>query len=261
MIPRHDHTDVVRRTLIRTAVSVFASAAITLLLVAILLGTDSHRMVSVGYVTLVMVATGTLCSTFLTAGMSYKSALMLKKLVRAKAELWEVARTDQLTGLLNRRGFIEAADVALAKAKREKIPAVALMCDVDRFKNLNDRFGHDFGDAALVKLGNLLRAQSEITEMIVGRHGGEEFAALLLGKTAEQAMQTAEAIRRACAAEQVSCDGTSARITVSIGLAPSDDEPSLDALLRDADKALYRAKDAGRDRVMLAAGAGETAAA
>ena len=74
---------------------------------------------------------------------------------------------------VNRRGFIEAADVALERARRENIPAVALMCDVDRFKNLNDRFGHDFGDAALVKLGNLLRAQSEITEMIVGRHGGE----------------------------------------------------------------------------------------
>jgi len=252
MTPRHDHNHVVRRILIRTAVSVVASVATTLLLVAILLGIDPDRTVSVGYVTLVMVLTGTLCSTLLAAGMSYKSAVTLKKLTQATAELWEIARTDQLTGLLNRRGFIEAADVALERARRENIPAVALMCDVDRFKNLNDRFGHDFGDAALVKLGNLLRAQSEITEMIVGRHGGEEFAALLLGKNAEEAMQTAEAIRRACAAEHVCCDGTSARITVSIGLAPSEREPSLEALLRDADRALYRAKDAGRDRVMLA---------
>ncbi len=258
MTPRLDHADVVRRTLIRTAFSVFSSVVTTLVLIAFLLGTDPGKTVTVGHVAIVMVVTGTLCSALLTAGMSYRSTLTLTKLARAKAELWEVARTDQLTGLLNRRGFIEAADVALAKARRENIPAVALMCDVDRFKNLNDRFGHDFGDAALVTLGNLLRAQSEITEMIVGRHGGEEFAALLLGKTAAEAMTTAEAIRRACAAEQVSCDGTSARITVSIGLAPSDNEPSLDALLRDADKALYRAKDAGRDRVMLA---GETVAA
>jgi diguanylate cyclase (GGDEF)-like protein len=88
--------------------------------------------------------------------------------------------------------------------------------------------------------------------MIVGRHGGEEFAALLLGKSAAEALQTAEAIRRACAAEEVRHDGASTRVTVSIGLAPCEQEPSLDMLLRDADMALYRAKDAGRDRVMVA---------
>ena len=256
---RHDRK-ALRRTLRLTAVSLLASTATTLLLIAALFGTDPHATITVGYAATVMLSASTLCSSLLCFSMSHKSSQTLKRLARVQAELWKTSRTDELTGLLNRRGFVEAADIALARAREEQIPAVALMCDIDRFKTLNDTFGHDFGDAALVKLGNLLRAQSEMTEMIVGRHGGEEFVALLLGKTAAEAMQTAEAIRQACAAQQVSHDGTSARITVSIGIAPSERDPSLEMLLRDADKALYRAKDAGRDRVMLAT-AGQTIAA
>ncbi len=256
MISSLDSNTVVRRTLVRTGVSVFASVATVLLIALALFGTDPGKTITAGHATIIMLVNATICSALLTSVMSYKSSIALRRLAQVRAELWEVSRTDQLTGLLNRRGFIEAADLALAKAKRENMPAVALMCDVDRFKSVNDKFGHDFGDAVLVRLGNLLRAQSETTEMIVGRHGGEEFAALLLGKSAAEAMQTAEAIRRACAAEEVRYEGTSTRITVSIGVAPCAREPSLDGLLRDADMALYQAKDAGRDRVMVATAQG-----
>jgi diguanylate cyclase (GGDEF)-like protein len=261
MTSSFNNNDVVRRTLIRTGLSVVASMATTLLIALALFGTDPNKTITVGHATIVMLIIGTVCSALLCAVMSYKSSVALQRLAQVRAELWEISRTDQLTGLLNRRGFIEAADLALAKAKREKMSAVALMCDVDRFKSLNDRFGHDFGDAVLVRLGNLLRAQSETTDMIVGRHGGEEFAALLLGKSAAEAMQTAEAIRRACAAEEVSYEGASSRITVSIGVAPCEQAPSLDVLLRDADLALYQAKDAGRDRVMAATVQGKPIAA
>jgi diguanylate cyclase (GGDEF)-like protein len=261
MIPRRHDKKAFRRTLLLTIVSVIASAATTLLLIFLLFGADPGATITVGRAAIVMLSASTICSSLLCFSMSHSSSLTLKRLAQVQAELWEISRTDELTGLLNRRGFVEAADVALAEAKQKQIPAVALMCDIDRFKSLNDSFGHDFGDAALVKLGNLLRAQSEITEMIVGRHGGEEFVALMLGKTAAEAMQTAEAIRQACAAQTVCHDGTSAQITISIGLAPSEHEPSLELLLRDADKALYQAKDAGRDRVMLAAGSSHSIAA
>lgn len=261
MVASFNNNEVVRRTLIRTGFAVVGSVATTLLVALALFGTDLDKTVTVGHATTIMLVIGTLCSALLCAVMSYKSSVALQRMAQLKAELWEISRTDQLTGLLNRRGFIEAADLALAKAKREKMPAVALMCDVDKFKSLNDKFGHDFGDAVLVRLGNLLRAQSATTEMIVGRHGGEEFAALLLGKSAAEAMQTAEAIRRACAAEEVSYEGASSRVTVSIGLAPCALEPSLDVLLRDADVALYQAKDAGRDRVMVASPPGKPVAA
>ncbi|MDB5581598.1 MAG: hypothetical protein JWR80_6774 [Bradyrhizobium sp.] len=79
--------------------------------------------------------------------MSYRANLALQHLPLARAELWRISRTDQLTGLLNRRGFDEAAIAALKKAHGENLPAVALMCDIDRFKTINDQFGHGFGDA------------------------------------------------------------------------------------------------------------------
>ncbi|MDO9059600.1 MAG: GGDEF domain-containing protein, partial [Bradyrhizobium sp.] len=132
------------------------------------------------------------------------------------------------------------------------LPAVVFMCDVDRFKSINDRFGHEFGDKVLVAIGDVLRCFAGEHHALVGRHGGEEFAALMIGITHQQAAQYAEDIRRACAASEISIDENSTRVTISIGFTVAQDEPDLSRIMRVADRALYAAKRGGRNRVVQA---------
>jgi diguanylate cyclase (GGDEF)-like protein len=126
------------------------------------------------------------------------------------------------------------------------------MCDIDRFKAINDRVGHEFGDKVLVQIAGVLRSFAKENRMLVARHGGEEFAVLIIGATNEQAAQYAEDIRRACAAKEVISDDISTRVTISIGLTVSRDEIDLSKILRIADQALYIAKHRGRYRVARA---------
>jgi diguanylate cyclase (GGDEF)-like protein len=205
--------------------------------------------VRAGFVTVSVIGIGVIVSALLAAGLSYRSALVMQELALKRAELLHVSRTDQLTGLLNRRGFDEAAVAALAQANRDNLSVVALMCDIDRFKSINDRFGHQSGDEVLVRIGDVLHRFAEKTPMLVARHGGEEFAALLIGASNEQATQYAEAIRRNCAASEVPSEDGPVRITVSIGLASFHGENDLAKIMRIADQALYVAKHGGRDRV------------
>jgi diguanylate cyclase (GGDEF)-like protein len=127
------------------------------------------------------------------------------------------------------------------------------MCDIDRFKAINDQFGHEFGDVVLVKISEVLRSFAKEDEILVGRHGGEEFAALITGATATHATQFAEMLRQACADKEVSHRGASTRVTISIGLCePRNSESNLSEMLRTADRALYVAKHGGRNRVARA---------
>jgi diguanylate cyclase (GGDEF)-like protein len=126
------------------------------------------------------------------------------------------------------------------------------MCDVDRFKSINDRFGHEFGDKVLVEIADVLRAFAGNDRVVVGRHGGEEFAALIIGITHEQAAQYAEDIRQACAAREIWIDENSARVTIRIGFTVVRDELDLSKIMRVADRALYAAKHGGRNRVARA---------
>ena len=122
------------------------------------------------------------------------------------------------------------------------------MCDIDRFKAINDPFGHEFGDKVLIKLGEILRSFAAETDIPIARYGGEEFAALLVGVNNEQAMLYAETMRRLCSIEVLS-ESTSANVTVSIGLASPQSNADLATFMRFADQALYGAKSSGRDRV------------
>jgi diguanylate cyclase (GGDEF)-like protein len=248
----HTPQDVLRRTVIRSAVLIAAAVLATLLLSVLLFGTDPNKSVGTGYATLVFVLASVLVSGSVGVVMSYRSAVDLQRLALVRAELMRVSRTDQLTGLLNRRGFVEAAITALAKAKDERLTTTALMCDVDKFKSVNDSFGHEFGDAVLVEVGRLLSKYANQNDMIVGRHGGEEFVALLFAQDCGDAVETADAIRRECETKEVLLGAISTRVTISIGLTSSRSERPLDAMLREADQALYQAKAAGRNRVVLA---------
>jgi len=244
------HKDVIRHTAGRVAIAVSLTVAISWIMTIVQLGTDPNATVRVGYVMVSVVVVGAIVAALLTSGLAYYTGLMIRELTITRAEMQRISCSDQLTGLLNRRGFDEAALLALAKAKEADLPVVALMCDIDRFKMINDQFGHEFGDQVLVAMGDVLRSFANNSEILVGRHGGEEFAVLLIGVEGEKALQYAERLRVACATE-VSHAGASTHVTVSIGITFPQRQADLPGLMRLADKALYAAKHGGRNRVVL----------
>jgi diguanylate cyclase (GGDEF)-like protein len=247
------HRDALLHTARRVAIAVCSTVVLTLLMIAIAFGTDPDTNVRLGIVASYGVVIGSIIAALLAGSLTYRSGLLMQELNLARNELQRISRTDQLTGLLNRRGYNEAALKALAKANEGGVPAVALMCDIDRFKAINDQFGHEFGDKVLVEIGEAIRSFGADNSILVARHGGEEFAALMIGVTAEHAIQQANALRRICAATEISSEGgVSASITVSIGLASSSDKTNLPKIMRTADQALYAAKHGGRDRVVKA---------
>jgi diguanylate cyclase (GGDEF)-like protein len=163
----------------------------------------------------------------------------------------DAAMTDELTGLLNRRGVLAAAQGLIAQRARKGEPISALMFDLDHFKSINDTFGHAIGDKAL----QLFAATASIsmrTSDIVGRFGGEEFVALIPGNISD-ANVVAERIRKAFQAAGATVAGCDLNATVSIGAASGAPGADIIALLAAADAALYRAKASGRNRVEVKA--------
>jgi diguanylate cyclase (GGDEF)-like protein len=241
-----------RHTARRVATGVCLTMALTLVITLSEFGTDPDATVRVGFVMMSGMIIGIVISALLTASLTYRSALVMLELNLARAELLRISRTDQLTGLLNRRGFDEMAVEVLANARAAKQSAVALMCDIDRFKAINDQFGHEFGDKVLVEIAGVLGSFARQNGMLAARHGGEEFAVLMTGVGVEQAMKHANDLRRACAALEISDGRASAYVTISIGLTLSETAANLQQIMRVADQALYAAKHRGRDRVARA---------
>jgi diguanylate cyclase (GGDEF)-like protein/PAS domain S-box-containing protein len=167
-----------------------------------------------------------------------------------EARLRELATTDSLTGLANRRRFMELAQREFTRSRRYQGPLTMLMMDIDHFKRVNDTHGHDVGDEVLRALAaTSIKALREAD--ILGRLGGEEFGVLLPETEATAAMEVAERLRRAVEAAAMATGGGELRITVSIGAASlSGDTTSVEALLKRADVALYEAKQSGRNRVV-----------
>jgi diguanylate cyclase (GGDEF)-like protein len=245
------HWDALRHTAGRVAVAVTLTVVLTWSMTLLQFGSDPDATVRAGFVTNSVITIGMIVSALLTAGLSYRSAMVIRELGAARAELMRISCTDQLTGLLNRRGFDEAAASALSTANKDSLTTTVLMCDLDRFKAINDRFGHEFGDRVLVAVADVLRLFAQETGALVARHGGEEFAALMAGVPQEQAARYAEDLRRACAKEVCSED-ISTSVTISIGLAVTRGEIDLSKIMRAADQALYVAKHRGRNRVAKA---------
>ena len=177
--------------------------------------------------------------------------------------LWlrEEAMRDGLTGLYNRRFIDDALTRELARAKREGRVTSVLMLDLDRFKQFNDTYLHDAGDAALRSLGALLRTSVRRGDLAC-RLGGEEFAVVLPGASSMEAVQRAEAIREKVARTRLEVNGAFLQApTVSIGVATfAEHGETPHRLLRAADKALYTAKARGRNCVVLATGPEESGA-
>lgn len=164
--------------------------------------------------------------------------------LRAKlAEAQVTARVDMLTGLPNRRAFEEAF------AARRGTACLAL-CDIDRFKRINDGYGHGVGDRVLSAIADTLRAGCG--EHLVARHGGEEFAVLMTGVTPERAAAILEEAREAVAAKRFRSRETDmliGRVTVSVGLTEIKASEALEEAFARADRLLYTAKSTGRDRL------------
>ena len=160
------------------------------------------------------------------------------------------ATTDALTGLANRHTLQETFPIEIQRCVEKGKPVAMMMIDVDNFKQFNDMFGHIAGDRALSAVSKILRSQFRPRDILV-RYGGDEFAVLLPGASKEQAMVVGERARMAVSGS--TGDGSDSLIQIpvkiSMGVAELDPRGSLDTLTRDADAALYRAKNAGRDVV------------
>jgi diguanylate cyclase (GGDEF)-like protein len=157
------------------------------------------------------------------------------------------ALTDPLTGLMNRRALFKQ----VGDAPVDRFTGV-LIFDLDRFKGVNDQFGHSIGDEVLRRFAEVM-AECLRGNDICARLGGEEFAAVLLRTTTDRAHQVAERIRKGFAELVIETDKGSLQCTVSVGIAfPTTDLPSFEQVLGDADRALYRAKNSGRNRVATA---------
>ncbi|HOW75332.1 MAG TPA: GGDEF domain-containing protein [Candidatus Competibacteraceae bacterium] len=168
---------------------------------------------------------------------------------QAQAKLVELATTDSLTGLHNRRHFMETATQEFERARRYRMPLSLLMIDADRFKLINDRFGHHLGDEVLKVLA--MTGQRQLREIdLFARLGGEEFAILLPQTDFVDARVVAERLRQAIAGHTIDTEQGLLNFTVSLGLASLNPVTAdLNDLLRQADVALYQAKQNGRNRV------------
>ncbi|HWK94740.1 MAG TPA: GGDEF domain-containing protein [Pseudolabrys sp.] len=163
----------------------------------------------------------------------------------------KIATTDHLTGLLNRGAFLDAATSMHASQGARGEPVTLLMFDLDRFKSINDRFGHAVGDSALKVFARVLQESTRASD-IVGRLGGEEFV-VMVPEAMEDACIVAERLRANFEAAGVVIDRIAIGATVSIGLATTyKPEATIDSLLLRADAALYRAKNGGRNRYVCA---------
>lgn len=179
-------------------------------------------------------------------------AMVLLLVERMLVDLRRTARTDGLTGLLNRSAVLADGQAQLQRLRRQGRPLALLLVDVDHFKQINDRWGHLAGDQVLRHFATLLQHDLQGDDTLLGRYGGEEFVLVLAGSTQGEAMARAAAIRTVLQQKPARLGTGPVTVTASIGLAMDDGHGDLSALLAAADAALYRAKAAGRDRLACA---------
>ncbi len=191
-------------------------------------------------------------NAILNEALEARVAARTAELARANVRLHELAITDPLTGLYNRRHLFELAETELARTRRYRRNLAAIMLDIDHFKMVNDRFGHLAGDKVLEAVAGRVHAAIRDVD-ILGRYGGEEFAILMPDTTLAGGVQLAERLRLAIASEQFETGKEAVTVTVSLGVTgyAGLEAISIDTLLDRADQALYRAKDGGRNRVAV----------
>lgn len=177
---------------------------------------------------------------------------MIEQLRVNREKLEQLTITDSLTGMMNRMKIIKAIDEHIERYRRFGLSFSLLMIDVDYFKKINDEYGHPAGDAVLVRMGKLFNELTRSIDM-AARYGGEEFLILLEGSESSEAMQTAERIRSVIENIEIDYNGEKIKFTISVGVAQiSNTGQTVDDLIQLADKALYKSKDEGRNRITAA---------
>ena len=169
--------------------------------------------------------------------------------------LRELAATDPLTGLANRRTLMSTLEREFRRSQRNGAPLSLLMVDIDHFKRVNDRYGHQLGDEVLARVADILRRHLRPYDL-AARFGGEEFCLILSETLLDKAIKVGERIRQTVVDQKFPGPLTDLALTISLGAAvfPAAGIASSEDLIRVADKALYQAKDAGRNRLHAAAG-------
>jgi len=225
-----------------TVVSI-AAAELTLLSLYVILGDAAFSKANAFYMAIAVPMMVALPVCYLTARMSLQ-------LSKAHALLKELAHTDELTGLTNRRSFFESSESILGTAREEGDILSLLVIDADYFKELNDTYGHATGDAALQFISEQLNTSVRTTDLVC-RLGGEEFAILLPGISEPVASRLADRILKKIACQPMIWDDKIIEMSVSCGVADTDVSYEMKALFKAADDALYAAKNSGRNRQVL----------
>lgn len=223
--------------------------AVTLLAVAIselavtLIGAGSHWLAAL--------IAGT-CGLLITPVLGYASLRLIKHVETERESMRRLAIVDSLTGLFNRRHFLELVGREWSRAQRYDTAGAMLLLDLDNFKNINDHFGHQCGDAVLHAVAQALKETLRDPDMLA-RFGGEEFIVFLPQTDTLGAVDVAERMRLRVAQLALNWEGQAVAVTVSVGVAAMrPDHLKLDHLIRDADAAMYEAKSAGRNCVRTA---------
>ena len=178
-----------------------------------------------------------------------QSAITINR-ANAYAKILQYATLDALTGLNNRRQFEVRLKQEIATTKRQKNPLCAMMIDIDFFKKVNDTYGHASGDAVLRAVASVIKEHLRESD-IPSRYGGEEFAVLLPYTHIDEAQIVGERLRKAVESTPVPIDKKNINVTISMGLAEFNPEETGEELFERADKALYEAKESGRNRVCI----------
>ncbi|MBO9678593.1 MAG: GGDEF domain-containing protein [Acidovorax sp.] len=184
-------------------------------------------------------------------GMQYRLSVANDKLGAALAQIETLVRSDELTGVANRRGIMESLHRQRELADRSQLPFCVALLDIDHFKRINDHYGHAAGDRVLRVFGALLAGHTRAVDRI-GRYGGEEFLVVMPDTATAQAADALERLRQQIvAANWTGMSGVPCDMTATIGVAQYRAGESVDATIRRADEALYRGKAAGRNRVVV----------
>ncbi len=184
----------------------------------------------------------------------YWTALENEHLLEEKTRDLEIAsRTDVLTGLYNRRFFDELFELEWGLSCRRKTPLTLLICDIDHFKKVNDTYGHQAGDEYLKLISRYLQEVFKRETDVVARYGGEEFVVLLADRDAEHTRELAQRLGKKIEGAVLEYNGDTIQTTISQGLTSCIPEPDMnrDALLTRADNAMYEAKNAGRNKIIV----------
>lgn len=203
-----------------------------------------------GYGVHTVTVTAAIASCALAPPASVIMAIYSNKLIEVQAQLLELATTDPLTGLLNRRAFAHRYERELARYNRTNLPVSLLLIDLDYFKLINDKCGHAAGDAALRILSEHLKQTSRFGTDDVARWGGEEFAVMLSDSGHQSAMRAAERLRRQIETLKITYNDELIRLEASIGVVVCRKGEALEMAMQRADLCLRQAKAQGRNRVM-----------